>query len=130
MKRTDMINNILDALHTTSSEVAAITKRRRRIRRQHVIAFINIASTFVGALVTTFPQAGIIAKILNILQGIDYIPKATQESIAAPMAQVLVKLQAVDTLLSTATGEQRVRLEAQRDVLIKLVSDLNINNAK
>ena len=126
MKRIDMINNILDALHTTSSEVAAITKRRRRIRRQHVIAFINIASTFVGALVTTFPQAGIVARILNVLQGIDYAPKSTaQKPIITPAAQLLIKLQAIEILLPTTTGEQRMRLEAQRDLLLKLICDFN-----
>lgn len=121
---TSTLNRLLDTLHTASTEIATITQHRRQLRRKHITVFVNVASTLFSAIAVIFPQAGVIANILNNLQRKE---KQYSHTLNKPQStcpnDLIVRLQTITTQIDNSTGEQRLRLEAQRDLLLKMLSD-------
>lgn len=128
------LDKTLDVLHTFSSALATVTQRRRqrrRLRRHHIIGAVNVASALASAVSMALPQARPAAAALGALQKTvpaavpadedpqTYVPKAEQS--------LLVRLQTIEELLPQTAGEYRTRLEAQRDLLLKLIEDYERN---
>lgn len=123
---TTRLDQALDVLHAFSSSLARATKKRRRIRREHIVTAVNAVSAVASAVSLAVPQARPAAAALNVLQ--KAAPSMMHEEqpqlhIPRPELDLLARLQSLESQIPATTGEHRVRLEAQRDMLLKLVED-------
>lgn len=116
---TTRLDKALDALHEISGAVAKATRRRRRIRREHIETAVNVASVVTSAVATAVPQARPVAGVLGALQSV--APR--RATVPREEITLLTRVQAVEGRLQTATGEQKTRLEAQRDMLLSLIQE-------
>jgi|MudIll2142460700_1097286.scaffolds.fasta_scaffold00308_10 hypothetical protein len=114
------LDSLLDGLHAVSTTVAKATARKRRINRDQVRAIMNIAAHLAGAIGLVVPQARPAALVLSGLQ--EAVPQAL-----IPENPLFSKLRAVNNEINQTTGEQRMRLEAQRDLLLRLIEEQEHN---
>jgi len=124
---TTRLDQALDVLHAFSSSVAKATRRRRRIRREHIETAVNAVSALASAVAVVVPQARPAAMAMGSLQkaapSIIREREQPQLHIPRPELDLLARLQSLEAQIPTTTGEHRLRLEAQRDMLLKLVED-------
>lgn len=126
---TTRLDKALDVLHAFSSSLEKATRRRRRIRREHIVTAVNAVSAITSAVSTVVPQARPAAVALGALQKAapHVVPRDSvheeqpQLHIPRPELDLLARLQSIEAQIPTTTGEHRTRLEAQRDMLLKLV---------
>lgn len=127
MKSSLTLDKILDAVYATTNGIATITQRRKHMRREHIVTFVNIASTLVSAMALALPQLEVVANILNNLQ------KQTAVTVADPsphyLTNLIIRLQAINAQMESATNDERIRLEIQRDTLVKLMCDYKQTSA-
>lgn len=119
------LDRTLDTLHAVTSSIAKATRRRRRIRREDIVAIMHGVSTAVMFLATIIPQARPVADAMNALRTNPSV--VTDDLLTSRISpferKLLMRLQALQIQLITATGEQQVHLNAQRELLLDLVSD-------
>lgn len=130
--RNSRLDSVLDTLHGLSSSVAVATKRRKRLRREHFVFATQTLSSIMNTLAVFIPKVRPAATILKTLQ------EATPAMSAIPMTfedppsvtriphaelDLFTRLRAVESQLYDTAGEHRIRLEAQRDMLLKLIAD-------
>lgn len=122
---TTRLDKALDVLHAFSSSLANATKKRRRIRREHIVTAVNAVSAITSAVSVAVPQARPAASALNALSR--SAPSVVQEQpqlyVPRPEQDLLARLQTLEAQIPNTAGEHRTRLEAQRDLLLKLVED-------
>jgi len=122
---TTRLDQALDVLHAFSSSMARATRKRRRIRREHIVTAVNAISAITSAVSVAVPQARSAASVLSALR--QTTPSVVQEQpqLHIPRAELnlLARLQTLESQIPNAAGEHRTRLEAQRDMLLKLVED-------
>lgn len=121
MKSSLTLDKILDAVYATSNGIAMITQRRKHMRRERIVTFVNIASTLVSAMAVIFPQANVVANMLNGLQRQTTIPHKEPQPFY--ISNLIIKLQTIYAQMESATDEERIRLEAQREMLLKLMCE-------
>lgn len=130
--RVTRLDRALDALHSFSSALATATRRRRRIRRRHIISAVNAVSALTSAVSVAVPQARPAAAALGALSRTAprVVPPEGDEPgrvIPTPELDLLTRLQALEAQIPEAAGEYRIRLEAQRDLLLKLIETYETN---
>jgi len=109
-------DSLLDGLHTVATTMAKATARKKRINREQVKAIMNIVTTIANAVGLAIPQARPAALVLSGLQ--HAVPQAL-----IPENPLFSKLRAVNNEIDQTTGEQKMRLEAQRDLLLRLIEE-------
>jgi hypothetical protein len=62
-----VISRVLDDVHTLARNVERATRRKKRIRREHLIGAFHLARVLAGAAATMTPKAVPVAVILNTL---------------------------------------------------------------
>jgi hypothetical protein len=60
-----MIASILDDIHTLAKEVERSTRRKKRIRREHIIGAFKFARVVANGVAAAVPKAMPIAVVLN-----------------------------------------------------------------
>lgn len=115
---TTKLDVALDAVHGIASTMARATRRRRKIRREHIVAAVNVGASVVSALASVLPQARPVAGVLGALQQTAPLALLPKEE-----AHLLAKVQTIEAELAHATGERKTRLEAQRDLVLKLIEE-------
>lgn len=110
---------LLDGVHTFSSHMARATRRKRHVDRQQVLAVVNIVSAIVKTVATILPQAKPAALAMGVLE--QAAPKVLPEN------PLFGRLRAVNAEIERTTGEHRLRLEAQRDILLSLIEEQEHN---
>lgn len=109
---------LLDNLHSLAVGVERATKRRRRLRREHVVGVVNALSAITSAVATVVPQARPFAAGTAILQ------QAAPNILPPEEQSMCARLQAIHTQLSHAkSDEERIRLAAQAQLLLDMVED-------
>lgn len=127
------LDKALDVLHAFSSSLATATRRRRRIRRRHIISAVNAVSALTSAVSVAVPQARPAAAALGALsRTAPHVVPPEKEGepervIPTPELDLLTRLQAVEAQIPHAAGQHLTRLEAQRDLLLKLIETYETN---
>lgn len=114
------LDSLLDGLHAVSTTMAKATARKRRINREQVKAIMSVVAHIAGAVGLVVPQVRPAAMVLGGLQ--NAVPQAL-----IPENPLFGKLRAVNNEINQTTGEQRMRLEAQRDLLLSLIEEQEHN---
>jgi hypothetical protein len=60
-----MIASILDNVHTLAREVERSTRRKKRLRREHIIGAFQLARVVASGIAAVVPQAVPVAVVLN-----------------------------------------------------------------
>ena len=60
-----MIAQVLDNIHALAKEVEKSTRRKKRIRREHVIGAFRLARAVANGVATVVPKAIPVAVVLN-----------------------------------------------------------------
>lgn len=118
MTKLDML---LDGVHTFSSHMARATRRKRVVDRQQVIAVVNIVSAIVKTVAAVLPQAQPAALVMSSLE------QAAPKMLPTRETPFFDRLRAVNSEIEQTTGEQKLRLEAQRDMLLSLIEEQEHN---
>lgn len=105
----------LDGVHSFSSHMARATRRKRHVDRQQVLAAVNVVSALVKMVAGVLPQAQPAALLMSGLE--QAAPKLLPEN------PLFGRLRAVNEEIERTTGEQKLRLEAQRDILLSLIEE-------
>lgn len=116
MTKLDML---LDGVHSFSSHVVRATRRKRHVDRQQVLAVVSVASALVKMVAGVFPQAQPAALLVSGLE--QAAPKLLPEN------PLFGRLRAVNEEIEHTTGEQKLRFEAQRDILLSLIEEQEHN---
>jgi len=117
----------LDALHTIASAITGATRRRSLFQRARLINFLQVGSFIFTALAVTFPRMRSAAALVSELQ---------QQAPAALMpaneteTTLLFKLNSINAQCANATGDARLRLEAQRDILLQMLEERELNRCR
>lgn len=64
-----MIANVLDNIHTIAQGVERSTRRKKHIRREHIIGAFTAARVIANGIAAVVPKAVPVAVILNSLDG-------------------------------------------------------------
>lgn len=109
---------LLDNIHSLAVGVERATKRRRRVRREHLIGALHALSAVTGAVSSFVPQARPFAAGAAILQ------QAAPNILPPEEQSMCTRLQSIHAQLGQAqSDEERVRLTAQAQLLLDMVED-------
>jgi len=56
---------VLDNIHTLAKEVERATRRKKRIRREHIVGAFHVARVLASGIAAVVPQAVPVAVVLN-----------------------------------------------------------------
>jgi hypothetical protein len=109
------MERLLDNIHTLAVGVERSTKRRRRLRREHLVLGGTILAGVSTIAATVFPQARPVAAALNTLSATNLIPKEE--------AGLCNRLQAVSQRIACAPEAERPGLLGQQQLLLEMIED-------
>jgi hypothetical protein len=113
------MERLLDSIHLLAVGVERSTRRRRRfrVRREHIIAGVNVLAGVSTAAATVFPQARPVAMAMSALNATapNLIPKEE--------AGLCNRLQAVSHRIAEASDAERPGLLGQQQLLLEMIED-------
>ncbi len=127
---------IANMINACSNALGRVTrkrkrKRRRRLRRKHITTTVNVASALTSAVALTVPQARPAAAVLGAVQQATskLLPEKPdfEEKWTELEQKYLARLQAIEGLLPKVDEASKLRLEEQRDLILRLLEDYERN---